>query len=248
MPLHPQAESLLAQVAALGEPPLEACSAAQAREIRARRLRAPTEPIHHTRDLDADGVPVRLYRPNDRDDLGLLIFFHGGGWVIGNLDSHDNVCRILANSSDQAVLSVDYRLSPEHQFPEPLEDAVTATRWAHAHAASLGCSSDRLAIGGDSAGANLAIVVGHLAPVPLSYQLLVYPATDLTCSSPSFVENATGPAARAGIQAGDVIVSVGSAKVSSPDELKRQVDKASGSIALLIERNGQKLFVPVRVG
>ena len=73
-------------MAALGEPPLEACSASQAREIRARRLRAPTEPIHHTRDLDADGVPVRLYRPNDDDGLGLLVFLHGGGWVIGNLD------------------------------------------------------------------------------------------------------------------------------------------------------------------
>ncbi len=180
-------------MAALGEPPLEACSAAQAREIRAKRLRAPTEPIHHTRDLDADGVPVRLYRPNDDNDLGLLIFLHGGGWVIGSLDSHDNVCRILANSSGQAVLSVDYRLAPEHQFPAPLEDAVTATRWAHANAASLGCSPDRLGIAGDSAGANLAIVVGHLAPVPLRYQLLVYPATDLTCSFPSIAENADGP-------------------------------------------------------
>ena len=91
------------------------------------------------------------------------------------------------------MLSVDYRLAPEHQFPVPLEDAVTATRWAHANAASLGCSPDRLAIGGDSAGANMAIVVGHLAPAPLRYQLLVYPATDLTCSFPSFVENADGP-------------------------------------------------------
>jgi acetyl esterase len=180
-------------VAALGDPPLEACSAAQAREIRAKRLRASTEPIHQTRDLDADGVPVRLYRPNDRDDLGLLIYLHGGGWVIGSLDSHDNVCRILANSSGQAVLSVDYRLAPEHQFPAPLDDAVTATRWAHANASALGCSPDRLAIGGDSAGANLAIVVGHLAPVPLRDQLLVYPATDLTCSFPSIVENADGP-------------------------------------------------------
>jgi acetyl esterase len=193
VPLHPQAETLLAQMAALGEPPLEACSAAQAREIRARRLRAPTEPIHHTRDLDADGVAVRLYRPNDRDDLGLLVFLHGGGWVIGNLDSHDNLCRILANSSGHAILAVEYRLAPEHQFPAPLEDAVTATRWAHANAASLGCDPDRLAIGGDSAGGNMAIVVGQLAPVPLRYQLLVYPATDLTCSFPSFEENAAGP-------------------------------------------------------
>jgi acetyl esterase len=180
-------------MAALGEPPLETCSAAQARDIRARRQRPSTESIHDTHDLDADGVAARLYRPNDRDDLGLLVFLHGGGWVLGNLETHDNLCRILANSSGQAVLSVDYRLAPEHQFPAPMEDAVAATRWAHASAASLGCSPDRLAIGGDSAGANLAIVVGHLAPVPLRYQLLVYPATDLTCNSPSHTENAEGP-------------------------------------------------------
>lgn len=180
-------------MAALGEPPLEVCSAAQARDIRAKRQRPSTEPIHHTRDLDAGGVPARLYRPNDRDDLGLLVFLHGGGWVLGNVETHDNLCRILANSSGQAVLSVDYRLAPEHQFPAPLDDAVIATRWAHANAASLGCSPDRLAIGGDSAGANLAIVAGHLAPAPLRYQLLVYPATDLTCSFPSFTENAEGP-------------------------------------------------------
>lgn len=181
-------------MAQLGEPPLEACSPEQAREIRAKRQRPSTEPIHHIRDVNAGGVPARLYRPNDRDDLGLLVFLHGGGWVIGNLETHDNLCRILANSSGHAVLSVDYRLAPEHPFPAPLEDAVTATRWAHANAASLGCSPDRLAIGGDSAGATLAIVVGHLGPVPLRYQLLVYPATDLTRSFPSYTENAAGPA------------------------------------------------------
>ena len=114
------------------------------------------------------------------DNLGLLVFFHGGGWVFGNLETHDNLCRILANSSGHGVLSVDYRLAPEHPYPAALEDAIAATRWAHDHAESLGCSPERLAIGGDSAGGTLAIVVGHLAPVPLRYQLLVYPATDLT--------------------------------------------------------------------
>ena len=193
MPLHPQAQAVLAMLAQLGEPPLETCTPEEARAIRARRLRPPTEPIHHTSDVDCDGVGGRLYRPDDRDDLGLLVFLHGGGWVIGNLDSHDNLCRILANSSGHAVLSVDYRLAPEHPFPAALDDAVTATRWAHASAASLGCSPDRLAIGGDSAGANLAIVVAHLAAVPLRHQLLVYPVTDLTRSFPSYVDNANGP-------------------------------------------------------
>ncbi len=191
--MHPQAESLLALMAQLGEPPLESCTPTQAREIRAKRQRPSTEPIHHTRDLDAGGVPARLYRPSDRADLGLLVFLHGGGWVVGSRDTHDNVCRILANSSGHAVLSVDYRLAPEHPFPAAIDDAVTATRWAHANAATMGCSPDRLAIGGDSAGANLAIIVCHLGPVPLRYQLLVYPSTDLTCGFPSHIENAEGP-------------------------------------------------------
>ena len=194
MPLHPQAEALLALMAQLGEPPLEECTPSQARAIRAKRQRVSTEPIHHTCDLDAGGVPARLYRPNDRRDIGLLVFLHGGGWVIGNLETHDNLCRILANSSGHAVLSVDYRLAPEDPFPAALDDAVAATRWAHANAATLGCSADRLAIGGDSAGANLAIVVCHLRPVPLRFQLLVYPVTDLTGSLPSYIENAAGPA------------------------------------------------------
>jgi acetyl esterase len=193
MPLHPQAEAVLAMMAALGEPPLEQCTPEQARQIRARRLRPSTEPIHQITDVDADGVPVRVYRPNDREDLGLLVFFHGGGWVLGNVESHDNLCRILTNASGCCVLSVDYRLAPEHPYPAALDDAVTATSWAHAQAGSLGCSSDRIAVGGDSAGGTLAILVGHLAPVPLRYQLLVYPATDLTRSFPSFVENADGP-------------------------------------------------------
>src|SRR3954469_14803813 len=122
--------------------------------------RSPTEPIHQSTDVDASGVPARLYRPNDREDLGLLVFFHGGGWVLGNLESHDNLCRILANSGGCCVLSVAYRLAPEHPYPAALEDAVTATRWAHTNAASLGCSPDRIGVGGDSAGGTIAIVVG----------------------------------------------------------------------------------------
>ncbi|MGB8858196.1 MAG: alpha/beta hydrolase [Ilumatobacteraceae bacterium] len=192
MPLHPQAVSLLELMAAIGDPPLEESTPEQARTARKARQLPSTEPIHHTRDLHADGIPVRLYRPNDRDDLGLLVYLHGGGWVIGDLDSHDNVCRVLANGSGHAVLSVDYRLAPEHPFPAPLEDAIAATRWAHAHAAELGCRADRVAIGGDSAGANLAAVVAQLAPVPLVYQLLVYPVTDCTRSHASYEENGEG--------------------------------------------------------
>ncbi len=192
VPLHAQAVSLLALMAAIGDPPVDSGTPDQARAARKARQRPPVEDVHHIGDLDAGGVPARFYRPNDRPDLGLLVYLHGGGWVIGDLESHDNVCRALANGSGHAVLSVDYRLAPEHPFPAPLEDCVTALTWAHENAASLGCRADRLAIGGDSAGANLAAVVANIGVVPLSFQLLVYPVTDLTRSQPSYDENATG--------------------------------------------------------
>jgi acetyl esterase len=193
MPLHPQAQTLLDLLASFGDPPIHESTPAEARAVRKGRQREATESIHHRSDVDAGGIPARLYRPSDTPDLGLLVYLHGGGWVIGDLDSHDNVCRALANGSGHAVLSVDYRLAPEHPFPAALEDAVTATRWAHANAAALGCRADRLAVGGDSAGANLAAVVAQLGPVPLVYQLLVYPVTDCTRSYPSYTENAAGP-------------------------------------------------------
>lgn len=193
MPLHPQAVSLLELIASIGDPPVEHTVPEEARAIRAARQRPPSEEIHETRELDAGGVPARLYRPSDRSDLGLLVYLHGGGWVIGDLESHDNICRALANGSGHAVLSVQYRLAPEHPFPAALEDAVTATRWAHTNASKLGCRPDRVAIGGDSAGANLAAVVAQLAPVPLVYQLLIYPVTDCTQQRASYEANGAGP-------------------------------------------------------
>lgn len=192
MPLHPHAASLLELMASFGDPPLEHSTPEEARALRASRQRVSDEHVHEIRDVDAGGVPARLYRPNDRTDLGLLVYLHGGGWVIGGLDSHDNVCRSLANMSGHAVLSVDYRLAPEHPFPAALEDSVTALRWAHTNAAALGCRPDRLAIGGDSAGGNLAAAVTQMAPVPLVFQLLVYPVTDCTCEQPSYTENGEG--------------------------------------------------------
>ncbi len=161
--------------------------------MREARQLPSTEAIHEIRQVDADGVPCRLFRPKPDNGLGLLVYFHGGGWVIGSLDSHDAVCRALANRSGQAVLSVDYRLAPEHPFPAALDDAVAATRWAYGHAEQLGCAADRLAVGGDSAGGNLAAVVAQLAPIPLSYQMLIYPVTDCTQQHPSYDENADGP-------------------------------------------------------
>ena len=192
MPLHPQAAFLLEMMASLGAPPIDAGTPQEARDARIAMRRPPTEEVFEISAVDAGGVPARLYRPNAHLGLGLMVFFHGGGWVIGDLESHDNVCRSLANRSGHAVLSVDYRLAPEYPFPAALDDCVIATKWAHAHAEELDCDASRLAIGGDSAGGNLAAVVGQLDVVPLRFQLLVYPVTDCRRATASYVENETG--------------------------------------------------------
>jgi acetyl esterase len=192
MTLDPQARTLLDAMAALGDPPFEEMTPVQFREARAKRARPAGDEVFAVSAVDAGGVPARLYRPNDAPNQPLLVFFHGGGWVGGDLDSHDGTCRSLCNASGCSVLSVDYRLAPEHPYPAPLDDAVTATAWAHANAASLGCDPDRVAVGGDSAGANLAAVVANMAVAPLQFQLLVYPVTDAHCDSPTFIENGDG--------------------------------------------------------
>jgi acetyl esterase len=193
VPLHPQAIALLSLVESFGDPPIESSTPAQARAVREARQLPSTTPIHETREIDADGVPCRLYRPSDQTGLGLLVYFHGGGWVLGSIDSHDDLCRQLANGSGHAVLSVGYRLAPEHPFPAPLDDSIASARWAYAHAEQLGCRADRIAVGGDSAGGNLAAAVAQIGPVPLSFQLLIYPVTDCTQSFASHDENAAGP-------------------------------------------------------
>jgi acetyl esterase len=144
--------------------------------------------LHEIRDVDAGGVPARLYRPSPDDGLGLFVYLHGGGWVLGSVETHDHVARGLAEESGCAVLSLDYRLAPEHPFPAGLDDAVAAASWAHAHAEALGCDPEWLAIGGDSAGANLAAVVTQSARVPFRFQLLVYPVTDVRNTSASYEE------------------------------------------------------------
>ncbi|HEU0304065.1 MAG TPA: alpha/beta hydrolase [Gaiellaceae bacterium] len=193
MKLHPQAEAVLEYVASFGHPPIYEVSPEEAREIRRAHLRPSGIDVEEVSEVDAGGVPGRLYRPSGATGLGLLVYFHGGGWVVGGLDTHDSTCRALAVDSGQAVLSVDYRLAPEYPFPAALDDAVATTRWAHDNAASLGCDPTRLAVGGDSAGGNLAAVVSQLAPAPLRFQLLVYPVTDVRCNTDSYDEFADGP-------------------------------------------------------
>jgi acetyl esterase len=192
MALHPQTAALLLAMEQLNTPAIETQEPTVARAGMEIMTAPSAVQLHEIRDLDADGVPARLYRPNDRKDLGLLVYYHGGGWVCGSINTHDDVCRKLAQSMGHAVLSVDYRLAPEFAFPEPLNDCIVALRWAHAHASELGIDASRIAVGGDSAGGNLAAAVANLQPVPLRFQMLIYPVTDATRSSQSYQDNATG--------------------------------------------------------
>jgi acetyl esterase len=143
------------------------------------------------RDLPVGDRPGRLYTPtgSPADPTGLLVFFHGGGFMYGDLDSHDAPCRFLAERAGVRVLAIDYRLAPEHPFPAAYDDAVAAYRWAVENAATLGVDPNRIAVGGDSAGGNLAAGVALDAAregLPLAFQLLVYPATDATRQTRSF--------------------------------------------------------------
>ena len=192
MALHPQTAALLVVMEQFNAPALETQEPIVARAGMEMMTAPSTVELHEIREVNADGVAARLYRPNDRKDLGLLVFYHGGGWVLGSMNTHDDVCRKLALAMGHAVLSVDYRLAPEFAFPEPLNDCIVALRWAHANAAELGIDATRIAVGGDSAGGNLAAVVANLQPVPLKFQMLIYPVTDATRSSQSYKDNGEG--------------------------------------------------------
>lgn len=193
MPLHPQAQAVADFYAAIRTTPFEELSPAEARALYSAGQVPSTEVVHEIRDVQAGSIPCRLYRPSAKTDLGLLVFFHGGGWVIGDLNSHDGVCRSLANKSGHAVLSVDYRLAPEHKFPAAFDDCVAAVKWAFENAKALGIDNSRMAVGGDSAGGNLAAAVALAEVVPLKFQMLIYPAVDMRMESPSISENANAP-------------------------------------------------------
>jgi len=202
MALDPQAKLLLDQMASMGTPPLQAMAVPDARTMMESMsgLIGEGEAVAHVEDRRIPGpagaIPVRLYRPEATGPLPLLVYFHGGGWVLGGLASHDVVCRSLANAAGCAVLAIDYRLAPEHTFPAAVDDCYAAASWAVANAKSLDADPARVAIGGDSAGGNLTAVVAQLARdrggPALRFQLLVYPATDACTDTPSYRENATG--------------------------------------------------------
>jgi len=193
MPLHPQAQAVADFLDAMRTTPFEELSPTDARALYNAGQIPSEEVVFEISEVDAGGIPCRLYRPSASNNLGLMVFFHGGGWVIGDLNSHDGVCRSLANKSGHAVLAVDYRLAPEHKFPAAFDDCAAALRWAHAHASALGIDKSRIAVGGDSAGGNLAAAVALAEVVPLKFQMLIYPGVDMSMKSPSIDENAQGP-------------------------------------------------------
>ena len=202
MPLDPQAKAILDQFASMGGPQLHEMSVAQARELILGMVALAGEPEsiarieNRTVPGPAGEIPIRIYAPVGTAPFPVLVYFHGGGWVIGNLDTHDGICRSLANRVGCLVVSVDYRLAPEHTFPAAPEDCYAATRWLAEHAGSLGGDKGRIAVGGDSAGGNLAAVGALMARdrggPKLAFQLLVYPATDTDFETRSYRENAEG--------------------------------------------------------
>lgn len=193
MLLHPQSQAVADFMESIRMAPLNELSPGDARAV-FKAARVPLEiPLHEVRDVDAGGVLCRLYRPSAEHGVPLVIYLHGGGWVVGDLDTHDHVCRTIASKAGMAVLSVDYRLAPEHKFPAALDDAQAATIWAFENADVLGVDHARLAIAGDSAGGNLAAVVAQRGVVPLKYQVLIYPAVDMSMTLPSIEANAVGP-------------------------------------------------------
>jgi len=194
MPLHAQCKAFLDQIAAGGGRPLHEMSAVEARaNAMPPELGGPEQPVHkvENRRIPGDGglIPVRVYYPFETAQLPGLVFFHGGGFVLGGLDGSDRTCRALANGSGCVVISVDYRLAPEHTFPAAADDAFAVTQYVSEHAAEFGVDPALLAVGGDSAGGNLATVVALRARdaggPPIAFQLLVYPWVDFTDDSPS---------------------------------------------------------------
>jgi len=197
MPLDPLVEGMLKQMAEAGGPPLTEMAPADARAMYRMMNEANSRAdVHGVTDTSAGGVPVRIYRPSAANELPCLVYFHGGGWVIGDIETHDNVCRNLALQAQCAVISADYRLAPEHPFPAPLEDCYAVTSWAADNAAALDIDASRIAVGGDSAGGNLSACVSLKAKQEngprLVHQLLIYPVTDAALDTESYAANGEG--------------------------------------------------------
>lgn len=201
MPLDPQSKAILDLMAQMNVPDFSTLSPEEARKLFNQMPRPqPPTPVAGVEDRAVPGpggeIPVRIYTPDSAMPRAGLVYFHGGGWVIGDLESHDEVCRRLAAGSGATVVATHYRLAPETRFPGAAEDCYAAARWVSENAAGLGIDPGRLAIGGDSAGGNLTAVVAQMArdrgDPSLRFQLLIYPVTDCDFETQSYVENADG--------------------------------------------------------
>ncbi len=206
MALDPQVQALLDAAVKANLPPLWRLTPDQARAQylqRVRRLEPKDETIHRVEDRAIGGtdqqIAIRIYRPRDTETgelLPVLVWYHGGGFVIGSLDTHDTACRRLARLADCMVVAVDYRLAPEWKFPAAVDDSFAALKWVAAHATEIGADATRIAVGGDSAGGNLATVCALMARdagfPKVAYQLLFYPCTAPEPETPSHHKFADG--------------------------------------------------------
>jgi acetyl esterase len=201
MPLDPQARAVIDQMARAG-PPINELSVEEVRQnsTAMAEMQGPPEPVAGVEDRTipgpGGGIPVRIYTPFGKGPFPVLVYFHGGGWVVGDIASSDGLCRILANAAGCMVVSVGYRLAPEHPFPAAADDAFESTLWVAKNASVFGGDPSRLAVSGDSAGGNLAAVVALMArdrgKPAIRFQLLIYPVTEGSCETPSHSENGEG--------------------------------------------------------
>ena len=198
MPLDPQVKALLDMTKGLLSFSELSPAAARKQSSEMRALRNAQPPaVANVEDRKIPGpagsIPIRIYTPAGKGPFPVLVYYHGGGFVIGDLESHDGVCRQLTNGAGCVTVAVDYRLAPEAKFPAAVDDCYAATRWVSENAAQLNADPKRLAVGGDSAGGNLAAVISTMArdqkTPKIVFQLLIYPATDITCSAPSHKTN-----------------------------------------------------------
>lgn len=204
MPVDPEAQALLDMMAATGVPAISALPVEDARrmvDMMPELSGLIPEPVAKVEDRPIPGpagqITVRVYTPQGSKPFPVLVFFHGGGFAIGSIEGYDELCRALTNAAGCIMVSVDYRLAPEHKFPAAVDDCYAATKWVAENANAIGGDPTRIAVGGDSAGGNLAAVVALMArdrgTPPLVYQLLVYPCTNFAAfDTPSHRENAEG--------------------------------------------------------
>ncbi len=199
MPLHHDVAEVLRALEALGAPSLGDGTPAEARANYDSAPKPDPDPLARVEDIVVPGtdghIACRVYADSAEPGLPVVVFFHGGGWVLSSIDGHDSLARRIAKRSGAMVVSVEYRLAPEHPFPAPHDDCWSVTRWLSEHAGELGGDPTRLAVAGDSAGGNLAAGVALRARdegVALAFQLLVYPCIDTEQTRPSMRENATG--------------------------------------------------------